>query len=377
MSSTQTEGHTSWVEVNLGALRHNLAEVRALVGPAVKVMAVVKADAYGHGIAETARAFAEAGADYFGVTTLEEGLAVRSADARVPTLVFSPLLPDQVEAALSADLELTVCDLGLAESLSAAAEKVKRKARVHVKVDTGMGRLGVTVGDCPDFMYRLLNLPAIEIAGVYTHFANAGSRRLSHAREQNDRFSSLLALLRSKDITTGLCHAANSAALLNLSESRHDMVRPGTVLYGQYPPGVVEKKLGLRDTWCLKTRIVALRKLPHGARVGYGSEFTVPRPTLAAVLPIGYFDGFTVVPGSVAQRAAQPMRAIASRILGAAWHPQVAVRGKEAPVIGRVSMQMCSVDVTDVPGVELGDEVVIPARRATTSSRIPRVYVRD
>ena len=376
MKSKQIEGHTSWVEVGLSALKHNLAEVRTLVGPAVKIMAVVKADAYGHGVAKAAKAFADAGADYFGVTTVEEGLAVRAAGIRAPVLIFSPLLPDQMEAALSADLEQTVCDLSPAEALSAAAERMGKSARVHVKVDTGMGRLGVVPGDCPDFMYRLLNFPAIEAAGVYTHFADTDSKDFSAAREQNAEFSALVDLLAAKDIPLGLRHAASSAAILNLPESRYDMVRPGTILYGQYPVRLVERKLDLRETWCLKTRIVALRKLPRGAKVGYGGEFITARPTLAAVLPIGYSDGFTLMPESVAQRAAQPLRTIARKLLGVAGVSTVTIREREAPVIGRVSMQMCSVDVTDIPGAQIGDEVIVPARRTTTSSRIPRVYMK-
>ena len=367
--------HTSWVEVNLGALKHNLAEVRTLVGPKVKIMAVVKANAYGHGATGTAKAFADAGADYFGVTTLEEGLELRNAGIVTPILVFSPLLPDQMEAAVSADLEQTVCDLSHAKALSVMAESAEKPAWVHVKVDTGMGRLGITPEACPDFMYRLLNLPGIEIAGIYTHFANAVSRNLFHAREQNARFSSLIALLAAKDIHMGLRHAANSAAILNLSETYYDMVRPGTILYGQYPARHIERKLDLQDAWCLKTRIVALRKLPRGADVGYGSEFAAARPTLAAVLPLGYSDGFTVIPESVARREAQPLRAMAKKALGAAKGPHVVIRGKQAPIIGRVSMQMCSVDVTDIPGVQVGDEVIVPARRTTISNRIPRVYV--
>ena len=367
--------HSAWVEVNLGALKHNLSEVRAFVGPSVKVMAVVKADAYGHGAIATSRAFMEAGADCLGVTTLEEALELRDAGLAAPILVFSPLLPDQVEAALARDIEQTVCDLELAKPVSAAASKSGKPARVHVKVDTGMGRLGVVADDCADFMYRLLNMPGIEIAGVYTHFANALARDISDAKRQNERFSDLIPLLRSKDIPTGLCHAANSAGLIRIPESHHDMVRPGTILYGQYPTSHMPRKLDLRETWCLKARIVALKKLPVGARVGYGSEFTAKRPTLAAVIPIGYSDGFTLIPESAARRANSPVSFIAGKVLGTNGGPHVTVREKRAPVIGRVSMQLCSVDVTDVPGVQLGDEVIIPARRTTTSSRIPRVHV--
>ncbi len=374
-SSTGPHGHSSWVEVSLRALKHNLAEVKSFVGPSVKVMAVVKADAYGHGAVGASRAFAEAGADYLGVTTLEEALEIREAGISTPMLVFSPLLPDQVEAALSNDLDQTVCDLSLAQSISETAGKMGRAARVHMKIDTGMGRLGVLADDAPDFMYRLASLPGLEIAGVYTHFANALDQDISDAAKQNARFAEVIQLLKSKDMPTGLCHAANSAGLLRLSESHYDMVRPGTILYGQYPTRHTGSKLNLEDTWCLKSRITSLRKLPAGSRVGYGSEYKASKPIIAAVLPIGYSDGFTLVPESVAQRAMRPVRMVADRLMGARRGPCVTIRGQRAPIIGRVSMQMCSVDVTHIPGVQIGDEALIPARRTTTSSRITRAYV--
>lgn len=375
MASEPTKAHTCWVEVDLRAIVHNLQQVRRLVGPSVKIMAVVKADAYGHGALKVAKAIVEAGAEYLGVTRLEEGLALRKAGIATPILVFSPLLSDQVEAAVANGLDQTVCALDSLESISAAVERAGKKARVHVKIDTGMGRLGVIPDECPDFLAALVEVRGIEIAGVYTHFANAGAKNLSGVRQQNLRFSELLARLAACGLPIGLRHAANSAAILNLPDSHYDMVRPGTVLYGQFPTPYVERKIELRDTWRLKTRIVALRRLPTGAKVGYGSEFAAKRPTIAAILPIGYADGFTIVPESVARRASSRLRFVAGKLLGMPGGPRVTVRGRRAPIIGRVSMQMCTVDVRDIPGVQLGDEVIIPARRTTTSCRIPRVYV--
>lgn len=365
--------HTTWVEVSLSALKHNLAQVRGLLPPSVKVMAVVKANAYGHGAVETAKVFVEAGAEYLGVTTFEEGLELREGGILAPALVFSPLLPDQFEAAITNNLDQTICSLEMAELLSKTAAKLGKKACVHVKVDTGMHRLGVMVGAAPEFIRRLLDLPGVEIAGTYTHFANAGAKDLTHVRRQDDAFADLVDLLAAQSIPAGLSHAANSAAILNLPESHHDMVRPGTILYGQFPTAHVEKKIELRETWQLKTRSVALQRIPTGGKVGYGSEFVARRPTTAAVLPVGYVDGFTLLPQSLTQR--DSLKKAAGRMLRRTGIPHVIIKGKKAPVIGRVSMQMCSVDVTDISGVELGDEVIVPSRRTTTSSRIPRVYV--
>lgn len=367
--------HSAWVEVNINNLKHNFAEVRRTVGQSVKIMAVVKADAYGHGLVQTARAFVDAGADYLGVTTLEEGLTLRDAGLSVPVLVFSPLLPDQMEVAVRSELDQTLSDFRMAEFLSKICKSIQKVGRVHVKVDTGMGRLGILPEECVGLLHDLLSLGAIHPVGVYTHFANSSAADPSEAIEQNRRFSKMLDELEVKGISTKLRHAANSGGILNMTNCRYDMVRPGTILYGQFPAKHMEGMLDLKSTWCLKTRIVALKKLPAGAKVGYGGDFVTSRPTLTAVIPVGYSDGLTLMPASIAQRAYHPMRVLGRRLLGSNGQNCVTVRGKRVPIIGRVSMQMTSIDVTDVPDVEIGDEVIISSRRTTTSSRIPRIYL--
>ncbi|MHB1001413.1 MAG: alanine racemase [Armatimonadota bacterium] len=366
---------TSWVEINTAALKHNLAEIRHYVGNNVKVMAVVKANAYGHGAIESAKVFEEAGIDYFGVTTLEEGLELRNAGISSPILAFSPLLLDQMETAILHNIDQTACDISTAEKISETSVKLNKTARIHIKVDTGMGRLGISADDCLDFSRRLMDLPDIEIAGVFTHFSDAGSKDLANANKQNHIFSILLNKLKAEGISTGLSHAANSSGILNLSDAHYDMVRPGTILYGQYPTRYTAKKLNLQDTWTLKTRIVALHRLPAGARVGYGGEYITHRSTVSAVIPVGYSDGFTLIPESTAKRASSLQRTLISLLRPDSQKTFVSINGKKAPIIGRVSMQMCSVDVTDLHDVNIGDEVILPARRTSTSSRITRVYI--
>lgn len=367
--------YSAWVEVNINNLKHNFTEVRRTVGSSVKVMAVVKADAYGHGLVQTARAFVDAGADYLGVTTLEEGLTLRDAGLLVPVLVFSPLLPNQIRVAVRSELDLTLSDVRTAEFLSKTCKSLQKVGRVHVKVDTGMGRLGILPEECIGLLHDLVSLEAIQVAGVYTHFANASAADPSEAVEQNRRFSKVLDDLAAKGISIKLRHAANSAGILNMTNCRYDMVRPGTILYGQFPAKHMEGMLDLKPTWSLKTRIVALKKLPAGAKVGYGGDFVTSRPTLTGVVPVGYSDGLTLMPSSIAQRVYHPMRVLGRRFLGSDGQNYVNVRGKRVPIIGRVSMQMTSIDVTDVPDVEIGDEVIISSRRTTTSSRIPRIYL--
>lgn len=367
--------HTSWVEVDRSALRHNMGQVKQTVGVSVKVMAVVKADAYGHGIVETSRVFESAGADFLGVTTLEEGLDIRRGGVALPVLIFSPLLPGQIELAIENDLDQTVCCLDFLDHISTSAQHMNKTARVHVKIDTGMGRIGVFPRVAAEFMAQLKSYPCIEIVGTYTHFANAGRQDLVHAREQNSIFAETIQVLRKNNFDPGVVHAANSAALLSMPESHYDMVRPGTILYGQYPSKHVAKRLDLKETWRLKTHIVALKQIPAGTHVGYGSEFTSGRTMTMGVIPLGYSDGFTLVPESVAKRRSNPLVCVAETLLKRTFGPGVAVRGKRCGVVGRVSMQLTSIDVSSVPDVQIGDEVIVPARRTTTSGRIARVYI--
>lgn len=367
--------HSSWVEIRESALIHNLSRVRNLVPEKTLIMAVVKANGYGHGLAITAKVFADAGADYLGVTTVEEGMAIRDAGVSKPVLVFSPILSEQIETALSGNLELTVCDVPSLDTLSSYAVKMNTIAKVHVKIDSGMGRLGIYPQDCAAFYARLMRLPNIDITGTYTHFSDAGASDRSKTLAQIKRFNDAVSQLKEGGMYTGLVHAANSAAMLYYPESLFDMVRPGTVLYGQYPSKFSRKPLELQDTWKFKSRITAIRRIPAGKSIGYGSECVTRRETVAAVIPVGYSDGFTLIPESITRRRGSAVRNLASLLFGKDVSPYVLIGGKRAPVIGRVSMQMCSIDVTGLENTKVGDEVVIPARRTSVSSSIFRILV--
>lgn len=360
-----------WVEVDLGALKHNLQQVKGAVGDRVRLMAVVKANGFGHGYVEPARAFVEAGADALAVTRLGEALTLRSGGIDAPILLFAPVQSDNAEEAVAAGLELTVTGLTLAQSISHAAEKLGKTVRVHAKVDTGMGRLGVLPNDTGPLLKALAGLPGIEVAGIYTHFATAAEKDLGASKEQFRRFADVLGRLRSSGIDYGLAHAANSAAIIRLPEAQMDMVRPGTLLYGQYPSAHVPRTLDLKPTWTLKARICDIRTLPPGATVGYGGEFITKRETRTAIIPIGFADGFTLAPEGPIYR--QSVLKFAAK--KAKRDLSVEIRGVKAPVLGRVAMQMTVVDVTDIPAASVGDEVTIPAMRIPTSALLPRVYV--
>lgn len=360
--------HDAWISVSRSALRHNFGAVQTLVGPDVTVMAVVKANAFGHGAGETARVFQEAGANFFAVTTPDEAMELREAGITGRILVFLPPLPEQIDVLLHAGCDLTVCDsVGIA-AIAEAAQKLGLTAAVHLKVDTGMGRLGVLPNEALAAARQIADDPSLRFAGIYTHFARALEKDDSAVRRQFALFQKVLAELEQAQLDAGLRHCANSAALVRFPEMRLDAVRPGTILYGQYPSAAVPRTLKLQETWRMQARIVSVRDVPAGSAIGYGGEFRTRRASRLAVLPLGYADGFTVSPAS----AGRGWRGLKNWLRPAPV--TVTVRGKRAPVVGRVAMQTCMVDVSDIPGVAAGEVVTVPARRLMASARLPRVF---
>ncbi len=330
---------------------------------------VVKANGFGHGYVEPSRAFLDAGADALAVTRLDEAAAIREAGITAPVLIFAPIQPENVEASILLDIETTVSDISLARAISDRAANLRRLARIHIKVDTGMSRLGAAPEAAVELAREVSELPGVRLAGVYTHLATAAERNLAFAREQLRRFREVVSRLDSELIDYGVAHAANSAAILRLPESHYGMVRPGTILYGQYPSAHVPRRLDLKPAWKLKASVREVKHLPAGAYVGYGAEFRTKRRTTTAVLPVGYADGFTVSPEGPIYKQ-NPLEFMAHKLKRAVT---VEIRGRKAPVIGRVAMQMCVVDVTDIRGVCVGDEATIPTLRVPTSALIPRV----
>lgn len=369
----------AWVAVSRPALRHNATAIRDLLGPGTenvkppRLIAVVKANAFGHGAVETAKTLQGAGVDFFAVTTPDEALELRAGGLDERLLLFLPPLPEQVPALVEARLDITVCDEAGLGHIRQASQGRREPVNVHLKVDTGMGRLGVLPNDALPLARLIAGDPSVTFAGIYTHFARALEGDEAATRRQFAVFEQVVNRLRNEGIDVDLRHCANSAALVRFPEMRLDAVRPGTILYGQYPSAAVPRALELQETWRLLARIVSLRDVPRGASVGYGGEFVTRRPTRLAILPIGYADGFTLAPAS----ATSGWRGVRSLVQGLAKRgPGLAVtlRGQKAPVIGRVAMQITTLDVTDIPGVQVGDVVTVPARRLTTSARLPRIF---
>lgn len=364
--------HDVWVEVNLEALKHNLKQVRSILASGVKIMAVVKGNGFGHGYVEPSRAFLEASADSLAVTRLEEALPIRAAGITTPILLFAPVQPDNIDVAVEANLDMTVTTVQALRIISEAAQKQGRNARVHVKVDTGMGRLGAAPEEVPSVVQAAANLSNVELAGIYTHFATAAEADILPAFKQLGLFIRIVEALKKMGFNIGLVHAANSAAIIRMPDSHLDMVRPGTLLYGQYPSRHVPKKLDLRSTWTLKARICEIKNIPAGSSIGYGADYVAKHPMKIAVVPVGYADGFTLVPEGPIYR--QGLLKFVTRKMHRA--PVFEVRGQAVPVLGRVAMQMTVIDVTRVAGVEVGDEVIVPTLRIPTSALLPRVYLK-
>ncbi len=374
--------HPIRAEIDLSAIAHNVSELRRITSSAAKFMAVVKANGYGHGAEAAARTALKSGADRLALARIDEAVALRTAGIDAPMLVFGYTPPERAEDLLEHDLTQTVFSLEAARDLSDAAGALGRSVRVHLKVDTGMGRVGLLAVDGEDALREagdIIGLPGLDVEGVYTHFATADSADKKPARKQLSRFMTFTGALKKRGLAIPIRHAANSAAVIDMPESHLEMVRPGISLYGLYPSDEVKKeRIALRPAMTLKARIVQLKEVPEGYTISYGATYTAPAPTRIATIPVGYADGY-------------------DRLLSN--QGSMLVRGVRAPIVGRVCMDSTMIDVTDVPNVQAGDEVAIFGGSAenavtvdevadmlgtinyevvsTVMARAPRVYVQS
>ncbi len=338
-------GRPTWVEVDLEAIAHNVQRIVEMVGAKVMVMAVLKADGYGHGAIRVARTALNNGARYLGVASINEGIVLRRAGITAPILVLGYTPAWQARELVLNGLSATVFNLDVARALSRAAADLpvvadrpgNGRVLTHVKVDTGMSRLGLLPDEVLPFVLELQRVPNLAVEGILTHFSVADSDP-DYTRWQLDRFQQVLGLLTEAGIRPPLAHAANSAAMLSLPESRLDMVRPGIALYGLNPSCQVRCPPDFRPAMRFKTQIAQVKTLPSGSYVSYGNTYQTSGEQRIAVIPVGYADGFRRAP----------------RHWGA-----VLVRGQRAAIVGRVSMDQTMIDVTAIPGVRQGDEVVL------------------
>ena len=333
----------SWVEIDLATIRHNVRALKKFIGPQRHLWAVVKANAYGHGAVPIATTALAAGADGLAVSCLSEAAELRmDAGIRAPLIVLAPGEARAAAWMVRLDIILTACSRSMMEGLSKAAQRLDKPARVHIKVDTGMGRLGIVPSDVVEFARSLVEMPGIQVEGTFSHLATAESDDPAYARMQQEKFEAALSALADAGYASGMRHLANSAATLRFSDMLYDAVRTGLLIYGIQPDAPGPAYVDLRPAMSWKTQISFVHKLPAGGRVSYGGTHVAAKDSLIAVLPLGYADGY---PRSASNRA------------------RVLIRGQACSVVGVVCMDHTMVDITDVEDAQVGDEVILLGRQ--------------
>jgi len=341
-----------WAEIDLKAVSYNIQGLRKITNPSARLMAVVKANAYGHGGTTIALNALENGAEWLGVANINEGICLRKAGIGSPILVFGYTSGRLAQTLVEFNLTQSVFSFEMAKSLSDAAVSYGKPVRIHLKVDTGMGRLGLlqTTIRSSSFVNEvrqaaaedvksIKRLKGIELEGVFTHFATADYSDKLYAKAQFEQFMDFIDMIKNLGVSPPVIHAANSAALIDMPEAHLDMVRPGISIYGLYPSDEVDKtRIALKPALTLKTKVVHLKRVPARFKISYGVTYETKTPTTIATVPIGYADGF-------------------NRLLSSRGY--MLVNGCRAPVVGRVCMDFTMLDVGRIPNVGLEDEVVV------------------
>ena len=331
----------AWAEVNLDNIAHNVRAIRRITSKKAEIMGIVKADAYGHGVMGVTRTLLDNGVTRLAVSMLDEAIQLRKSGIDVPILILSYTDPRRAEEIIQNEVTQTVFSHDLANALSEAAIKLGRNVKIHIKIDTGMTRVGFMPGySAVKNVVEISKLPGIIIEGLFTHFASADEKDKSYTQMQFERFMSICSELNRIGVYIPVKHAANSAAIMEFPETHLDLVRPGLILYGMYPSEEVDKtKIDLRPAMTLKANVTLVKEVDPGTCISYGRLFTTERHSKVATIPIGYADGYT-------------------RLLNGKG--KVLINGEPAPVVGKICMDQCMVDVTDLKtGVSVGDEVVL------------------
>lgn len=363
----------TWAEIDLDAIRDNVRAVAGVLSPGTRLMAVVKADGYGHGAVEVARAALEGGAQWLGVATTDEGVQLRRAGIQAPVLVFGPTRPDDAARAVEHDLTVTVFEAEVAQALGRAAGESGRPARAHLKVDTGMGRIGVAPDEAAALAREISAVPGVVLEGCFTQLATADEVDLAPARAQLETFRTVLREIERARTSVRIRHAANSAAALALPEAHLDLVRVGIAIYGIAPAPHLAGRVRLRPAMRLCARVGQVKRVGAGTPIGYGHAYRTPGATTIATIPVGYADGYPRLAGQ---------------------QGRVLIRGRRVPIAGRVSMDQMMVDAGETP-IQVGDEVELwgptlaveeVAEAACTISyevlarlgrRVPRVFLQN
>lgn len=368
-----------WAEIDLDKAAYNMKNIKKLVGDK-EVIAVVKADCYGHGADDLAPVFLENGASRLAVAILTEGIELRKKNITAPIMILGYTPLELSEELINNDIEQTVYDLEYAKKLSSLAEKLGKKAKIHIALDTGMGRIGfIPNEESIEAVEKIASLKGIEIIGIFTHFSTADEYDKTYTNEQFKKIKDFIAELEKRGVNIPLKHASNSGAIMEMPETYLDAVRAGIILYGYYPSNEVDKnKLDIKPILTLKTTVSHIKEVEEGTSISYGRTFITKRKSKIATIPIGYADGY-------------------SRLLSG--KAKVIINGKFAPVVGRICMDQCMIDVTDIGEVKVGDEVILLGEEGNLKfnaddfaeimgtinyeitcmlkQRIPRVYIKE
>ena len=368
-----------WAEVNLDNIAHNMREVRR-ISASREIIAVIKADAYGHGAMEVAPILMDNGATCLAVAVVTEALELRRAVKEAPIMILGYTPVNYVEEIVNNDIEITAYDYEYVAELSKEAEKFNKKIKIHIAVDTGMGRIGFLPSDnSVKDVYKISKLSNIIIESVFSHFSSSDEKDKSYTFSQFEKFDWFCSKLKEAGVEFNFRHIANSGAIIDMPSMHLDAVRPGILLYGYYPSNDVKKcKINLKPAMSLKASIINIKRLPAGEYISYGRAYKTDKESIIATLPIGYADGYT--------------RLLFNK-------GKVIVNGKFAPIVGRICMDMCMIDVTDIDGLKVGDEVIIMGEDrgiiynaddianhigtinyeivCAVSKRVPRVYIKD
>lgn len=368
-----------WAEVNLDNIAHNMREIRRIAA-SKEIIAVIKADAYGHSALDVAPVLLENGATRFAVAVVTEAIELRKTVADAPIMILGYTPVDFVKELIENNIEITAYSYDYVEAVSKEAEKYGKKVKIHIAVDTGMGRIGfLPDGNSINDVYKISKLSNILIEGVFSHFSTSDEQDKGYTMYQLQKFNWFCEELVKKGVSFNLRHIANSGAIIDMPEVHMDAVRPGILLYGYYPSNEVDKsKINLKPAMTLKASVINIKKLPAGEYISYGRTYKTERESIIATLPIGYADGYT--------------RLLFNK-------GKVIIKGRFAPIVGRICMDMCMVDVTDIDDVKVGDEAIIMGEEngikynaddiadhigtinyeilCAVSKRVPRVFVKD
>jgi len=339
----------TFAEIDLNAFSHNLKQVRLKVGKDRKIISIIKADAYGHGAVEIAKRASVSGADMFGVSTVGEGIELREAKIESPILLLGGCSKGDAEWIVSYNLKSIIYSFDAVLSLSKEAERQGKIADVHIKVDTGMGRIGIQSDEVMGLVKKVSSLKNIKIEGILTHFATAYEVDREFTGRQIKTFKAVIDELKKSGFSFSFMHASNSAAIVNYPESYFNTVRPGIILYGSTPFDFPVEDFLIKPVMSWKTSIVHLHNTPEKTGISYGRRFVTKRDSIIATIPVGYADGYS--------------RSLSNKV-------QVLVGGRRVNQIGTICMDMCMIDVTDLPDVKVGDDVVLLGRQGGEEIRV-------